>query len=136
VGERFAVRNSGAVAVVEGAGHHACEYMTGGRVVVLGPVGYNLGAGMTGGECYVWDPEGMVPGRLNAALVEAMRPDAEHLEEFKWLVERHLELTSSRRASELVSDWSRTAHQVWHVAPVDQVRRIEAQQAGRVGAPT
>jgi glutamate synthase (ferredoxin) len=136
VGERFAVRNSGAVAVVEGAGHHACEYMTGGRVVVLGPVGYNLGAGMTGGECYVWDPDGMVPGRLNAALVEAMRPDSEHLEEFKWLVERHFELTGSPRASELLERWPRTAHQVWHVAPVDQIRRIEAQQAGRVGAPT
>ena len=136
VGERFAVRNSGAIAVVEGAGHHACEYMTGGKVVVLGPVGYNLGAGMTGGDCYVWDPDGMVPGRLNTALVEAMRPDAEHLEEFKWLVERHLELTGSPRASSLLSDWQRTARGVWHVAPVDQVRRIEAQQASRVGAPT
>ena len=130
------MRNSGAVAVVEGAGHHACEYMTGGRVVVLGPVGYNLGAGMTGGECYVWDPDGTVPGRLNAALVEAMRPDSEHLEEFKWLVERHLELTGSPRASGLLEGWPHTAHQVWHVAPVDQIRRIEAQQAGRVGAPT
>ena len=136
VGERFAVRNSGAIAVVEGAGHHACEYMTGGKVVVLGPVGYNLGAGMTGGDCYVWDPDGMVGSRLNSALVEAMRPDAEHLEEFKWLVERHLELTGSSRASSLMEDWARTAYHVWHVAPVDHVRRIEAQQAARVGAPT
>src|SRR4029077_12035433 len=56
VGERFGVRNSGANAVVEGAGDHACEYMTGGTIVILGPVGYNVGAGMTGGACYVWDP--------------------------------------------------------------------------------
>ena len=67
VGERFAVRNSGAVAVVEGTGDHCCEYMTGGTVVVLGPVGYNLGAGMTGGEAYVYDPEGRLGARLNAS---------------------------------------------------------------------
>ena len=70
-GERFAVRNSGALAVVEGVGDHACEYMTGGTVVVLGPVGRNLAAGMTGGELFVHDPEGGVPIRLNPELVEA-----------------------------------------------------------------
>ncbi|MDQ1394761.1 MAG: hypothetical protein QOG64_20, partial [Acidimicrobiaceae bacterium] len=73
-GERFAVRNSGATAVVEGVGDHACEYMTGGTVVVLGPVGYNLGAGMTGGRAYVWDPGAQLTARLNTALVEAARP--------------------------------------------------------------
>ena len=62
VGERFAVRNSGAVAVVEGVGDHGCEYMTGGRVVVLGPTGRNFGAGMSGGVAFVWDPDGSFPG--------------------------------------------------------------------------
>ena len=62
VGERFCVRNSGATAVVEGSGDHACEYMTGGTVVILGPFGYNLGAGMTGGQAYVYDPEHMLVG--------------------------------------------------------------------------
>src|SRR5947207_10502116 len=68
-GERFAVRNSGATAVLEGAGDHCCEYMTGGTVVVLGPVGLNLGAGMTGGEVFVYDPEAALPARVNSELV-------------------------------------------------------------------
>src|SRR5438105_14119906 len=67
-GERFAVRNSGATAVIEGVGDHACEYMTGGTVVILGPVGYNLGAGMTGGEAYVLDPAVRLAARLNTEL--------------------------------------------------------------------
>src|SRR5207302_4256944 len=78
-GERFGVRNSGAVAVVEGVGDHGCEYMTGGTVVVLGPVGYNLGAGMTGGQAFIWDPLARLTTRLNQSLVEAARPDAELL---------------------------------------------------------
>ncbi|MBV9040833.1 MAG: glutamate synthase subunit alpha, partial [Acidimicrobiia bacterium] len=94
-GERFAVRNSGATAVVEGVGDHCCEYMTGGTVVVLGEVGYNLGAGMTGGQAFVYDPEANLTARLNTALVEAVRPDAELLEEVRWLIERHHELTQS-----------------------------------------
>ena len=76
VGERFAVRNSGAIAVVEGAGDHCCEYMTGGTVVVLGQVGYNLGAGMTGGQVFVCDPDiERVLARVNTDLVEALRPE-------------------------------------------------------------
>jgi glutamate synthase domain-containing protein 2/glutamate synthase domain-containing protein 1/glutamate synthase domain-containing protein 3 len=134
VGERFAVRNSGATAVVEGTGDHLCEYMTGGTVVVLGPVGYNVGAGMTGGEAYVWDPAGRLPGRLNPALVEELRPDAEHLQELRWLIERHLELTGSRRAADLLAEWSETAAQVRHIVPLGRVKRMEAAHAGRVGA--
>src|SRR3989441_6615624 len=80
-GERFGVRNSGATAVVEGVGDHACEYMTGGTVAILGPVGYNVGAGMTGGQVFVWDPDGELNPRLNSALVEAYRPDALQLQE-------------------------------------------------------
>jgi glutamate synthase domain-containing protein 2/glutamate synthase domain-containing protein 1/glutamate synthase domain-containing protein 3 len=133
-GERFAVRNSGANAVVEGVGDHPCEYMTGGTVVVLGPVGYNLGAGMTGGRAFVWDPGSQLTTRLNTALVEAARPDADSLEEFRWLVERHHELTGSPRAARLLDDWIPTVANVWLVAPVDQIRRMEAQQAARVAA--
>ena len=133
-GERFGVRNSGATAVVEGVGDHACEYMTGGVVVVLGDVGYNVGAGMTGGMAFVWDPDALLTARLNTALVQAERPDSEHLEELRWLVERHHELTGSPRAAELLADWATAAAHLWVVAPVDRVRRIEVQQAGRVAA--
>jgi glutamate synthase (ferredoxin) len=133
-GERFGVRNSGAVAVVEGVGDHACEYMTGGTVVVLGPVGYNLGAGMTGGQAFVWDPLARLTTRLNPALVEAARPDAELLVELRWLLERHQELSGSTRAAELLQNWSATIDDMWVVAPVDRIRRMEAQRAGRVSA--
>jgi glutamate synthase domain-containing protein 3 len=133
-GERFGVRNSGARAVVEGVGDHACEYMTGGTIVVLGPVGYNLGAGMTGGQAYVWDPNSQLTARLNTALVEAARPDAESTEELRWLLERHLELTGSANAARLLDDWISTVAHSWLVAPVDHIRRMEAQQATRVAA--
>jgi glutamate synthase domain-containing protein 2/glutamate synthase domain-containing protein 1/glutamate synthase domain-containing protein 3 len=134
VGERFAVRNSGAVAVVEGAGDHACEYMTGGTVVILGSFGYNLGAGMTGGQAFVYDPRGRLSGRLNTALVDAERADAEQLTELRWLVERHVELTGSVRARRLLDRWNDTTDDMWHVAPLDRVRRIESQSGTRVSA--
>ncbi|MGH9280286.1 MAG: glutamate synthase-related protein, partial [Acidimicrobiales bacterium] len=133
-GERFGVRNSGAVAVVEGVGDHACEYMTGGTVVVLGPVGYNLGAGMTGGQAFVWDPKAQLNARLNRALVEAARPDAELLEELRWMVERHQELTGSARSADLLRDWQATVEHMWVVAPTDHIRRMEAQREGQVSA--
>ncbi len=133
-GERFGVRNSGATAVVEGAGDHCCEYMTGGTVLVLGPVGYNLGAGMTGGQAFVWDPGAQLIARLNASLVEAERPDAEAQEELRWLVERHHDLTGSRQAAELLKDWETHSEHFWHVLPMDRVRRIEQGGAGRVAS--
>ncbi len=133
-GERFGVRNSGATAVVEGVGDHACEYMTGGAIVVLGPVGYNLGAGMTGGRAFVWDPSSQLTTRLNTALVEAARPDAESLDELRWLIERHQELTGSAQAARLLDDWISTVAHSWLVAPVDHIRRMEAQQASTVAA--
>ena len=125
------MRNSGATAVVEGAGDHCCEYMTGGTVVVLGPVGYNLGAGMTGGQAFVFDPtlERLI-SRLNTDLVEAERPDAEALEEVRWLVERHAELTGSPRSASCSTDWAKAVTQLWHVLPKDQVRRIEGARPG------
>jgi glutamate synthase domain-containing protein 3 len=135
VGERFGVRNSGAIAVVEGAGDHCCEYMTGGIVVVLGPVGFNLGAGMTGGEAYIWDPRARLQTTINDALVGARRPDAEYAEQLRWLVERHRDLTGSSLAGELLLRWDEALDSFWHVLPKDRVARIEAQQAAQVTAP-
>ena len=120
-GERFAVRNSGAVAVVEGAGDHACEYMTGGTVVILGPVGRNFAAGMSGGVAYVYDPDARLAAVCNPAAVAALSPiapaengtaadladplrfDAERL---AGLVRRHFDLTGSARAHMLLDNWA------------------------------
>ncbi len=134
VGERFAVRNSGAVAVVEGTGDHCCEYMTGGTVVVLGATGHNLGAGMTGGEAYVYDPEGLLGTRLNSQLVESVRPNDAQAAELRFLVERHREYTGSVLAAALLADWDATIRYFWWVAPVDEVARIERAHEGMLGA--
>ena len=130
VGERFAVRNSGAVAVVEGVGSNACEYMTNGTVVLLGGFGRNVGAGMTGGEAFVHDPEMRLPVRLNGQLVRAERLDAAGGSRLRALLERHLELTASPRAAELLADWPRAAEDFWLVTPRPEVGRIEAQAEG------
>ncbi len=129
-GERFAVRNSGATAVIEGAGDHCCEYMTGGIVIVLGPVGLNLGAGMTGGEAFVYDPEVSLPARVNTELVEPHRPEPEHLTRLKTLLERHFELTRSERAKVILSDWERAAAAFWRVAPKADVAKISQRNEG------
>ncbi len=133
VGERFGVRNSGATAVVEAAGDHCCEYMTGGTIVVMGPVGWNLGAGMTGGQAFVFDRDHeRLISRLNPDLVDAVRPDMAAIEEVRWLVERHAELTGSARSATLLDHWAKACSHVWHVLPKDQVRRYEEGQASRV----
>jgi len=116
-GERFAVRNSGAVAVVEGVGDHACEYMTAGTVVVLGEVGLNLGAGMTGGETYIHDPAGTLERGLNAEFVDAHALDADQLVEVRALVERHLRHTGSERAAALLERWDERSRELVRVAP-------------------
>ncbi|MGB7860470.1 MAG: glutamate synthase large subunit [Acidimicrobiia bacterium] len=95
VGQRFAVRNSGATAVVEGCSDHGCEYMTGGTVIVLGPVGRNFGAGMTGGRAYVWDPEMSFKGRLAATAPTARRPTEAESQEVAELVQTHIRHTAS-----------------------------------------
>ncbi|MCB1003074.1 MAG: glutamate synthase subunit alpha, partial [Acidimicrobiales bacterium] len=135
VGERFAVRNSGALAIVEGVGDHCCEYMTGGTVVVLGRVGSNLGAGMTGGQAFVWDPEAeRLMSRINTDLVEAIRPEPDALVELRWLVERHVERTESLRGAELLKVWDQATEQLWHILPRERVRRIEGGAARQVSA--
>jgi glutamate synthase (ferredoxin) len=113
-GERFGVRNSGALAVVEGVGDHGCEYMTAGQVVVLGPVGLNFAAGMSGGVAYVLDPAGTLPLHLNGDLAVAARGTSDELRD---LVERHLRHTGSPRAARLLGDWSSAAAAFWCVTP-------------------
>src|SRR5690606_31979096 len=106
VGERFAVRNSGATAVVEGVGDHGCEYMTGGNVVILGETGRNFGAGMSGGLAFVYDPEGKFPARVNpeqADAIESLSGD-----DFTWLhdiIAQHRDQTGSAIADRILSDW-------------------------------
>ncbi|HWD10087.1 MAG TPA: glutamate synthase-related protein, partial [Actinomycetota bacterium] len=129
-GERFCVRNSGATTVVEGAGDHACEYMTGGTVVILGPTGWNLGAGMTGGQAYVYDPDIRLPARVNPELVSLHRPDGPQLASLRHLVARHADLTGSARAQELIGSWRELAPRFWRVAPKAEVARIEGGHEG------
>jgi glutamate synthase domain-containing protein 2/glutamate synthase domain-containing protein 1/glutamate synthase domain-containing protein 3 len=133
-GERFAVRNSGATAVVEGTGDHPCEYMTGGTVVVLGPPGNNVGAGMSGGECFVFDPTGDVLARVNRQLVEARRPDGPQVARLRDLMERHAVLTGSVRAARLLADWDATVDAVWRIAPKTELERVASAEAA--GATT
>jgi glutamate synthase (ferredoxin) len=116
-GERFAVRNSGATAVVEGVGHHACEYMTGGIVVVLGPSGRNLAAGMTGGVAYVYDPERSLDARLNPEVVALGGLDGADEVRLADLLRAHLDLTASRRAAALLADWGDTLAAFCKVLP-------------------
>ena len=120
-GERFAVRNSGAVAVIEGVGDHGCEYMTAGTVVVLGDVGLNFGAGMTGGEAYVLDRDGTLDARLGDGLALAHDPDASQLAELRELVERHHRHTESRRAASLLERWGDEASSFRRIAPAADV---------------
>ncbi|MFI3249180.1 MAG: glutamate synthase large subunit [Rikenellaceae bacterium] len=104
-GERFCVRNSGAVAVVEGAGEHACEYMTGGRVVVLGATGRNFGAGMSGGVAYVWDKDGRFDSRCNMEMVELTLIDSQYeKDELMKYIQNHYELTGSGVAKEIIDN--------------------------------
>ncbi|HEV3485042.1 MAG TPA: glutamate synthase-related protein, partial [Vicinamibacterales bacterium] len=125
-GERFAVRNSGAVAVVEGTGDHACEYMTAGAVVVLGPTGRNFGAGMSGGEAYVFDPDEGLGANLNTQLVAAYEPSAAQLESLKRIIARHHELTGSKIGGAILDEWGIRAALFKRVAPVAEVARLEA----------
>ncbi|MCK8615708.1 glutamate synthase large subunit [Gordonia sp. C13] len=123
VGERFSVRNSGATAVVEGVGDHACEYMTGGRVVVLGPTGRNLAAGMSGGIAFVHDLD---PDKVNMAMVKLMRPDPDDLAWLKATITKHTELTGSAIGASILADWPRRCLAFTKVMPTDYKRVLDA----------
>jgi len=134
VGERFCVRNSGAVAVVEGAGDHFCEYMTGGVAVALGPVGWNAGAGMTGGVAYVARrAQGAYfePGwrQLNADSVVAREVPSEDADELRSLVEEHHRRTGSVLAAEMLADWEQAIARFRQIVPVAATPVAEAPAA-------
>jgi glutamate synthase (NADPH/NADH) large chain len=122
VGERFCVRNSGALAVAEGVGDHGCEYMTGGRVVVLGPTGRNFGAGMSGGIAYVYDHDGEFRSRLNDEMVVVEELGDDDREFVRGVVERHGELTLSDVARRLLAGWSVAVSHFRKVMPLDYRR--------------
>ncbi|TRU22932.1 MAG: glutamate synthase large subunit [Microcystis aeruginosa Ma_QC_B_20070730_S2] len=125
-GERFAVRNSTAKAVIEGAGDHLCEYMTGGVIVVLGSVGRNVGAGMTGGLAYILDPS--LPEKLNPEIVKIQRVGtAAGAEELKSLIEAHVERTNSPKGKLILANWDSYLGQFWQVVPPSEADSPEAQ---------
>jgi glutamate synthase (NADPH) large chain len=124
-GERFAVRNSGAEAVVEGLGAHGCEYMTGGRVVVLGSVGWNLAAGMSGGELFVLDQPGFAQRALNGDLAGIAPLDVAAAERLRDLVEAHLAATGSPLARRLLGDWDNTLDRFVRITPLTDIVRTE-----------
>ena len=119
VGERFCVRNSGATAVVEGVGDHACEYMTGGRVVVLGATGRNFAAGMSGGIAYVYDPDGALASNMNYEMVELEHVSGEDEEWLRATVERHREFTGSAIADRILNAWTVEVSSFRKVMPRD-----------------
>jgi glutamate synthase (NADPH/NADH) large chain/glutamate synthase (ferredoxin) len=116
-GERFAVRNSGGTAVVEGLGDHGCEYMTNGTVVVLGRIGRNFGAGMTGGVAYILDLDDKVEGLINPQLVGVERLAEADVALVQHLIYRHLENTESERAKEILGDWAAYGPKFYKVRP-------------------
>jgi glutamate synthase (NADPH/NADH) large chain len=128
VGERFCVRNSGALVVAEGVGDHAFEYMTGGRAVVLGATGRNLAAGMSGGTAYVLDLD---RNNVNHDMVELLTPEGEDLAWLKEVVQRHHELTGSTVAASLLGDWTRRSAAFTKVMPRDYQRVLDAAKAAR-----
>ena len=121
VGERFGVRNSGAIAVVEGTGDHPCEYMTGGIVAILGQTGVNFGAGMTGGKAFIYDEEGTFYEKVNPELVEALRIDTDEWEdeayELKDLLKDYVAKTGSKVATCILENWRLEIGKFWMVAP-------------------
>src|SRR5581483_12437355 len=123
-GERFAVRNSGATAVVEGVGDHGCEYMTGGVAVVLGPTGRNFAAGMSGGIAYVLDLDGGFAGRCNRELVALEPLEDEDAELVRGLAEEHLERTGSAVAARVLADWEAARERFVKVIPHDYRRAL------------
>jgi len=134
--ERFCVRNSGASAVIEGVGDHACEYMTGGRTVILGDTGRNFAAGMSGGVAYVLDPDGEFPSRCNMEMVELEKLEyAEEIAVLKGLIEEHFEYTASAVAERLLGDWDNAVNTFVKVMPTDYRRVISQTGDLTVGVP-
>ncbi|MDD7299351.1 glutamate synthase (NADH) large subunit [Fibrobacter intestinalis] len=124
-GERFGIRNSGALAVVEGVGDHACEYMTGGRIVVLGPTGINFGAGMSGGIAYVYDEGGQFDSLCNTDMIDLDPLNAADEKELKTLIENHVKYTGSPKAKRILENWDRECEFFVKVFPMEYRRALE-----------
>ena len=125
-GERFAVRNSGAVAVVEGVGDHCCEYMTGGKVIVLGKTGRNFAAGMSGGIAYVYDPENkFTKGLCNTETIDFEEINTEDAADLKAIIEEHVLYTDSKKGAALLSDWSTSLNNFVRVMPTEYKKALE-----------
>ena len=126
-GERFAVRNSKGQAVIEGAGDHCCEYMTGGVVVVLGTVGRNVGAGMTGGLAYFLDEDGLFPDKVNPEIVKIQPLSSKAGEkQLKDLITAHVQHTGSRKAQMILEQWESYVGKFWQVVPPSEADAPEA----------
>jgi len=133
VGERFGVRNSGATAVIEGAGDHCCEYMTGGRVVVLGETGRNFAAGMSGGVAYVWDKHHNFDYFCNMDMVEInLVEDAAYRKELKELVRKHYLYTGSALAGKMLDDWNHYVEEFIQVVPIEYKRVLQEEQMAKL----
>ena len=133
VGERFAVRNSGATAVVEGAGDHCCEYMTGGRIVVLGETGRNFAAGMSGGVAYVWDKNHNFDYFCNMDMVEInLVDDANYRKELHELIRQHYLYTGSKLARTMLDDWNRYVEDFIQVVPIEYKRVLQEEQVRKL----
>ena len=129
VGERFGVRNSGAIAVIEGAGDHCCEYMTGGRVVVLGETGRNFAAGMSGGVAYVWNRNGSFDYYCNMDMVEInLVEEAQYRKELHELIRQHYLYTGSKLARTMLDDWPRYVEQFIQIVPIEYKRVLQEEQ--------
>ena len=133
VGERFAVRNSGAIAVVEGAGDHCCEYMTGGRVVVLGETGRNFAAGMSGGVAYVWDKRHDFDYFCNMDMVEInLVEESSYRKELHELIRQHYLYTGSKLARQMLDDWPRYVEDFIQVVPIEYKRVLQEEQVRKL----
>lgn len=132
-GERFAVRNSGAIAVVEGVGDHGCEYMTGGRVIILGSTGRNFAAGMSGGVAYIFDPNNEFPSKCNMGLVGLEKlTDSEEISSVKKIIQTHVERTKSTLGADILSNWEKNVSSFVKVMPHDYKRVLQTQAKGNV----
>jgi glutamate synthase domain-containing protein 2/glutamate synthase domain-containing protein 1/glutamate synthase domain-containing protein 3 len=134
-GERFAVRNSGALAVVEGVGDHGCEYMTGGRVAVLGLTGVNFAAGMSGGLAYVYDVDGLFDNRCNLEMVDLDLLDAQDETELRILISRHAAFTGSETARRVLTSWNREKSRFVKVFPLEYRQGIALESKALAGLP-
>ena len=136
VGERFCVRNSGAVAVVEGIGDHGCEYMTGGRAVILGPTGRNFAAGMSGGIAYVWNRDGDFDFFCNMEMVELslVSEEAADSRELHALIADHYRYTASPLARRMLDDWGAYVDQFIKVMPIEYKKVLHDERIARLNS--